>query len=199
MSNLIYPTLPGLTWPLMRTPVYSTGVQTSTSGREVRVSKWAYARYKYKLKYEFLRDGGGNTDLQQLAGFFGRLLGQYDTFLFKDADPSFSVANNQAFALGDGTTTTFRLARSYGAQFVEPVAVVDSGATVFANGIAASGVTVNANAGTVSFAAAPASGTVLSWSGQYYWRCRFDSDEMSMDQFMSQLWQGTVSFITCKV
>jgi hypothetical protein len=38
MSNLLYPTLPGLTWPVGRSPVYSTGVQSSTSGREVRLS-----------------------------------------------------------------------------------------------------------------------------------------------------------------
>lgn len=201
MSNLIYPTLPGLTWPVVRTPVYSTAVQSSTSGREVRLSKWAYARYKYKLKYEVLRESGGNTDLQQLAGLFGRLRGQYDTFLFKDTDPAFSLATNQTFGVGDGTTTVFRLARSYGAQFVEPVAAVDTSVatTITINGTASTGATVNALAGTVTFATPPTSGATLAWSGSYYWRCRFETDELSTEQFMQQLWQGSVSFITVKV
>lgn len=199
MSNLIYPSLPGLTWPVGRTPVYSTGVQSSVSGREVRLSKWAFARYKYKLKYEVLRENAGNTDLQQIAGLFGRMRGQYDTFLFKDSDPAFSIAVNQSFGVGDGATTVFRLARTYGAQFVEPVAAVVSGASVTVNGAPAVGVVIDANLGIVTFTNAPAAGDSLAWSGTYYWRCRFDTDELSTEQFMSQLWQGSVTFITCKV
>jgi uncharacterized protein (TIGR02217 family) len=146
-----------------------------------------------------LRENAGNTDLQQIAGLFGCMRGQYDTFLFKDQDPAFSVANSQGFGVGDGSTTVFRFARSYGAQFAEPVAAVAVGASVTADGVPAVGMSVNSNAGTVTFTAAPAAGVLLAWTGTYYWRCRFDTDELTTEQFLSQLWQGSVTFITCKV
>jgi uncharacterized protein (TIGR02217 family) len=198
MSNLLYPSLPGLSWPIGRTPLYSTSIQTSTSGLEVRLSNWAYARYKYNLTYEFLREGS-KTELQQIAGLFGRMRGQFDTFLFADPDPAFSLATNQTFGVGDGITTVFRFARTYGAQFSEPVAACLPGAVVFANGASVSACTIDANAGTVTFTTAPMTGVVLTWSGTYLWRCRFDKDELSTEQFMKDLWKGQVSFITCKL
>ncbi|WP_310613732.1 DUF2460 domain-containing protein [Limnohabitans sp.] len=198
MSNLLYPSLPGLSWPIGRTALYSTHVQTSTSGQEVRLSNWAYARYKYNLSYEFLREGS-KTDLQQIAGLFGRMRGQFDTFLFSDPDPAFSLAVNQTFGVGDGVTTVFRLARNYAAQVSEPVAACASEATVFINGAVSAACTVDANAGTVTFTAAPALGAVLTWTGSYLWRCRFDKDELATEQFMKDLWKGQVSFITCKL
>jgi uncharacterized protein (TIGR02217 family) len=190
MSNLLYPT--------QRVVMYSTSVQTSTSGQEVRLSNWAYARYKYNLTYEFLREGS-KTDLQQIAGLFGRMRGQFDTFLFADPDPAFSLATKQTFGVGDDVTTVFRLARTYGAQVSEPVAACLPGAVVFANGGVVSACTVNANAGTVTFATPPVTGAVLTWTGAYLWRCRFEKDELSTEQFMKDLWKGQVSFITCKL
>lgn len=46
---------------------------------------------------------------------------------------------------------------------------------------------------------AAASGAILAWSGSYYWRCRFDADDLPFEQFMSQFWKtGEVKLITVK-
>ncbi len=50
--------------------------------------------------------------------------------------------------------------------------------------------------GSVSFVAAPASGSVLSWSGSYYRRCRFDEDETSFERVVSDLWSGNLEIVS---
>jgi hypothetical protein len=53
--------------------------------------------------------------------------------------------------------------------------------------------------GLVTLAQAPAVGAALTWTGGYYWRCRFTSDTLTADQFMNKLWSAkTVDFITVK-
>lgn len=53
--------------------------------------------------------------------------------------------------------------------------------------------------GQVVFDVAPPGGTSLYWSGSYYWRCRFDTDELPFEQFMGQFWKtGEIKLITVK-
>jgi hypothetical protein len=43
--------------------------------------------------------------------------------------------------------------------------------------------------GVVTFGTAPTSGATLSWSGYFGFLCRFDSDDLDFEQFMSNLWK----------
>ncbi|MDI3260370.1 MAG: DUF2460 domain-containing protein, partial [Sinobacteraceae bacterium] len=43
--------------------------------------------------------------------------------------------------------------------------------------------------GVVTFSTAPASGHVLTWSGTYYYRCRFADDSEDFSQFLAQLYE----------
>ena len=46
---------------------------------------------------------------------------------------------------------------------------------------------------------APTAGQVLTWSGSFYWRCRFKQSQIEFEQFMKQLWSArAVEFTTCK-
>ena len=56
MSNAIYPSLPGLTFGMTRTPIFKTGIQESVSGKESRLAYQFYPRVKFNLQYELLRD-----------------------------------------------------------------------------------------------------------------------------------------------
>ena len=51
-------------------------------------------------------------------GFFLQLQGQFGTFLYTDPDDN--AVTGQAFATGDGATTSFTMMRSLGG-FLEPV------------------------------------------------------------------------------
>lgn len=54
-------------------------------------------------------------------------------------------------------------------------------------------------AGLINFASTPASGQALTWSGNYFRRVRFASDELELERIFGQLWAGkTVDFISIK-
>ncbi len=56
-------------------------------------------------------------------------------------------------------------------------ALVDSSAYAIANG-------------AITFAAAPASGAALAWTGCFAFLCRFDGDDLDFEQFMANLWKA---------
>jgi uncharacterized protein (TIGR02217 family) len=118
MSNDVFPTLPGLKWGTNKQPIWATKVLTAASGRETRGSFQSYPRWKFTLSYEFLRAGGGFSELQQLVGFFNQRMGSFDSFLYRDPN-DYQVAD-QALGTGDGSRVEYRLVRALGG-FVEPV------------------------------------------------------------------------------
>ena len=196
MSSLVFPTLQGLAWDVMRTPIWNTLTKKSASQREYRARVVSYPRYRYQLTYEFLRERQGKTELQQLIGLFNRCGGSFDTFLF--ADPDDSAVTDQVIGIGDGSSTQFQLVRTFGG-FVEPVFAPNGAQTIKLNGISlGSGYSIDAN-GLVTFSGAPSSGVTITWSGAYYWRCRFEQDAIDFNKFMQQLWEAKkVTFLTCK-
>ena len=134
MSNDVYPSLPGLTWDITRTPTWSTTVKTALSLREYRQANASFPVYHYKLTYGVLRQKQAFAELATLAGFYNKHQGGFASFLFNDPDDNAVVA--QLFGTGDGTTTAFQLARSFGGAS-EPVFDVNGSAgaaAVFANG-----------------------------------------------------------------
>ncbi len=186
MSNAIFPTLPGLTWSIVKTPTWKTGMQQSVNGQELRRAYRPVPIWTFSLSYEFLRGGNGRSELQQLVAFYNLRKGAFDSFLFKDASDNAAVA--QQFAVGDGVTKSFALLHSIGG-WVEPVGFA-TGVSVSVNGVAmASPSQFSANDGVnVVFVAAPVAGAILTWSGSFYYRVRFSRDEMEFEQFMRDLW-----------
>lgn len=117
MSNLVFPTLPGASIDVKRSPSWESNVQRSVSGRSIGITAFTYPLWKYRVSFEFLRaDSVG--ELEEIVGFFNKHRGRTDTWLFLDED-DYLVANQQ-IGLGDGVTTSFQLVRSYGG-FVEPI------------------------------------------------------------------------------
>ena len=108
---------------------------------------------------------------------------------------------DQAFGTGDGSTTLFQLCRPIG-TWLEPVwAPATSPAPALKNNgavINSSGYSIGTT-GLVQFSAAPLSGAVLSWSGDYYMRCRFADDKMDFERFLSLLWQAQSINLISKV
>lgn len=195
MSNLVYPVLPGLMFGATRTPIWSSIVKTSVNGREFRSANFQIPRYRYTLQYEFLRSAAAWAELQTLFGFYNQLLGGWDTFLFSDPDDNAVTA--QAFGVGDGSTLTFQLVRSLGG-FVEPVYALNGTPTIYVNGTPTTPASISAT-GLVTFSAAPAAAAAITWTGSFYWRCRFADDSLEFEKFMAQLWAAKkVVLMTCK-
>lgn len=185
MSDAIYPTLPGLTWSFIRTPIWKTTIQTTQSGRELRAANMSYPVYKYTLTYDVLRSSASFAELQTLVGFFNARSGSFDSFLFTDPDDNTVAA--QLFGTGDGVTKSFQLVKAFGG-YTEPVIAVNAITQVTVAGTATAAYTVNNDTGILTFTTAPASGAALGWSGSFYYRCRFVADTYDFEKFMQNLW-----------
>lgn len=194
MSNYIFPSLPGISIERTRSPVWSSTVQETISGRTMGLTCQTYPRWKYKLSFEVLRSGA-LQELEAIVGLFNKVRGRTDTFLFQDEDDA--AINGQQIGVGDGVTSTFQLVRSFG-DFIEPISDVNTITAVTVGGTPVSTYSY-VGAGRISFLTPPASGLAVAWSGSFYRRCRFDTDELSADRFLWQLWRArSVEFTTVK-
>lgn len=195
MSALIYPsTLPGLTFDNVRTPIFKTAVQEAVSGKETRISLQAYPRYRFELQYEFLNDTIATSHLKALVGLFLAMQGRADTFLF--ADPAFSSVTDYQFGVGAVGVTTMQLTAAYqntgGPGYPEIIQNVSGTPVIKVAGVTkTAGVDYTLGAtGIVSWINVPTPGQAVTWTGFFYYRCRFDDDEMSVTQFMDRFWSA---------
>jgi uncharacterized protein (TIGR02217 family) len=166
----------------------------------------AYPLWEFALSYDLLRDtpnvaspSSPFNELKTLLGFFLARQGAFDSFLFDDVTDD--GVTTMVFGTGGGGITNFQLIRTYGG-FSEPVQNVNGAPSIFINDVLKStpaDYTIGAT-GIVTFTPAPSPGQVLTWTGNYYYRCRFLADTHEYNQFMKNLWEnrrvefvGTVS------
>jgi len=194
MTSLVYPTLPTLTYDVLRTPMWHTESQSALSGKRSTLAYMQYPLIHFEHIYSVLRDDLTVSQLKAIVGLFNACKGHFDTFLFQDPDfNTFAAYQQQKFGVGDGTTTAFQLVAYYqnssGPGYAEIIQNLNGTPTIYANGVTqTSGFTIGAT-GIVTFTTAPASGTTLAWSGSFYYRCAFDEDQLDLSKFMNQWWQ----------
>lgn len=121
------------------------------------------------------------NDLASLLDFHSMVRGAAIGFRFKDqAD---FRGTDQLLGVGDGTTTTFQLAKVYGdpvAQYVRTIKKPVAGTvTVKLNGVLqASGWSVDTTTGIITFASAPALGATVTASFEFDVPVRFKEDSI---------------------
>lgn len=184
----VLPFVPGLSPIVTKAPLWSTEVIRTASGRERRTSYWPYPLWQFELSYETVRHKPTNDELAVLWEFFNVQKGQFAPWLFVDpSDCQILSTAPSLFAIGDGHTQTFQLARTM-RSFLEPVYDFFQ-PTVLINGTPNSGYITSPN-GVISFGAPPANGALLSWYGYYYFGCRFDQDDMGFEEIANLFWTG---------
>ena len=138
----VFPTLPGLGWPVHRRPTFRTIVAKHPSGGDVRTPLWTYPLWEFELAFEGLTASATDfpglraNSLQILMGFFLAKGGAQNTFLF--IDPDFNADTAVPLGTGDGTSTQFIFLRRMGSS-IEPVSWVTGIPTVYLNGVAQPG------------------------------------------------------------
>ena len=185
----VFPYMVGRTFLQRKTPLWSTDIKTAVSGKERRRALWSYPVWRFSVSYGVLRDLPEKADLTRLYTFFNTMQGMAGEFLFWDRGDN--TVTDQMFAVGDGTTTTFQINRPIttgGIVYSEPVFAFNGNPVITVNGVETA-VTL-LDLGKVQFAAAPASGALLNWTGQFFYRCRFEIDELDISQLMQGLWEG---------
>ncbi len=198
----IFPTLPGLSWSVVKQPRFATRVQRAVSGRELRALDQPNPLWSWTLSYSLLRDkwdargggpGAGYDELRTLMGFFLQQQGAFQPFLFDD--PTDDAVSDQYLGTGDGSTTVFQLVRTMGTAlsgggFAEPIAAPNAIGDIYFNGVRQNpaNYAVDAGTGLVAFTAPPPAGQAVSADFTYYFRVRFADDSADFDNFMVRLW-----------
>lgn len=193
VADAIFPELRGLSWDVTKTPEFFTLAKVSPSGVDIAASLSAYPRWHFSLSYEVLR-AGAEGELETLLGFFLSCRGNAVDFLYRD--PTDHIAERQVFGVGDGKTVAFQLCRAVG-DYVEPV--YDTANEVIYVGDVQKESDYTIRGGTVSFTTPPAAGKRLTWSGDFYYRCRFKESSIEFQNFAFKLWSAkTVEFVTSR-
>jgi uncharacterized protein (TIGR02217 family) len=186
----VFPFLAGQGFLEQKNPLWSTKTDMSVSGVQRSRALWSYPLWKFKVSHEVLRDAAANLELQRLVTFFNAHFGSTQAFFYLDRNDN-AVTSAMQFGTGDGTTTTFQVTRTTtigGLSFTEPVRGFNGMPTFYVNGTAT---TATAGAlGKVTFAAPPAAAAVLSWTGNFFYLCRFTQDTLDLRQMMTGLWSG---------
>jgi uncharacterized protein (TIGR02217 family) len=201
LTTAVFPTLSGLKWDVKKRPRFNTIVQRTASGKEVRAGLMSYPLWEFELSYDALRAAPAYAELQTLAGFFELMYGSLTAFNYND--PTDNSVTAQVIGTGNGAATQFQLVRSMG-NFVEPVqnvnvitGVYDNGSPV-TQGAGAGKYTIN-NTGLVTFGTAPVAGHTLTWTGTYYFLCRFLDDIVEFNNFMYNLFEcQKLGFVSVK-
>lgn len=202
MTLRLFPALPGIVYPVKRTPMWSTDKQRSVSGKVTTLARWSYPMYGFELGYEFLRMDTAWGEYQDLVAFYNLANGAANLFRFNDPDDNAVAA--QSFGVGNGATVAFQLLRARGGlnfAWVDPVFYPVT-AQILVDGVpkATPADYSISTTGLVTFTAPPANGALLTWTGTFNWLVRFDDDSSTFEQFTYNLVEnGKVSFTSEKL
>ena len=184
----VLPYLPGQTPEVSKSPLWNTIVKRAASGRGRWQAVRAFPLWQYTLKYEVVRHRTTLDELATFWEFFNSMQGMALPFLY--LDPTDNAVTAQNFGTGDGSTTAFQLKRSLN-SWVEPIYAAYAPAISVNGTLKTLGTdySVGAN-GVITFTVAPAAAAAITWSGNFYFLCHFDQDDLTLKQIMNQLWQG---------
>lgn len=173
-------------------PMFSNPKVTTSSGWRQTNMNWEYPLHRYDLS-SVLKN---RTKREEAKAFFILRGGDAHSFRFKDhADylVGYAMVNGALvftaehdFAVGDGSTTDFQLAKVYSdaaATLSRPITKPVTGTVrIFLNGVEAlAGWTVDTDTGIVSFDVAPGLGVVISWAGQFDLEVQLDDPAMMVE------------------
>ena len=200
----VFPILPGLSWPMTKTPIWKTLIQESASQRETRIGLVTRPRYKWALSFDIIRSKDSYYEYQALVNFINSHYGAVDDFLFWD--PTDNFVEGQYIGVGTGIGKSYWLYRTLmtgTSGFVEPITCINNSINnvpapnaVYINKVALTGLTSGgepkwtmSDAGVLTFHTAPDNGAEISADFNYFWPVRFLNDEDDIDYAMFQWWE----------
>jgi Conserved hypothetical protein 2217 (DUF2460) len=215
MSLPVFPTLPGLAWPVPKSAEFNTLVQDSPNFMETRIPQSRNPRWHWELIFEVLRETATLSEYRQLQGFLLALNGQAGDFCFSDptdnaVGPALigGVPNTaaQLQVVNDGAGHYFSpVQRSFGGQFLEDITDLNGAIAVYDNGVLQTQVSSAPAAGQFVLAGPGLAvsgdsfmGMYLQWGAaptgpvtaqfNFYFRCRMEEDTQQFEQFLSSMW-----------
>jgi hypothetical protein len=109
-----------------------------------------------------------------------------------------ALSTSQAIGTGDGTTVAWSMVRSLiVAGAYDLIQNFVSAPSIYLNGVIDSPSNYAIDEyGTITFTSAPGAGVIVSWTGQFYYRCHFLQDRWDdLEEFIYKIWRmNTLSF-----
>jgi hypothetical protein len=175
MSYVMMPTMPlSMASGLKKSPNFNTVHQKGPAGISSGLALKPYPTWDFVFSLDNVT-GHEHTASSVVAQFFGTFMataGGAGLFLF--TDPQDNTVTNAQFGTGNGTTTAFQLSRNiYG--YPDIIQNTYGTPSIYVNGTLTTPASISST-GVVTFSSAPANGAVLTWSGSFYYLCRFSED-----------------------
>ena len=191
--------------PYKKSSEWNTVITKSANFHETRIPNVQYPKWHFSLNYALAtgRVDDVTSAISTTIGFYFAMQGSAGTFLWNDLQDN--TVTNATFGTGDGSSTAFQLIRPLGpvVNGVQPsdiVQAVNGTPTIKVNGVTKTAGTDYSisSLGIVTFTTAPALNASLTWSGSFYFVCRFSDDQWSdMSQFAPNFWEiPTLNFET---
>lgn len=197
----LFPTLPGLAFPVSKTPTTSTRSLQAASGVKYSAQNWGAPLWKFSLVIEVLRQYASFTEWQTIVGFILEQAGMFAPFLFNDTTDN--TVTVQQIGVGNGVQTAFPLVRTI-MGFVEPIYYCNSLNAVYLSGVQQStgfSLTQSGFYGpdAVTFGTPPANGVPVTASFNFYFVCQFLQDDPETTLFLGGRWDcKKLEFESCK-
>jgi uncharacterized protein (TIGR02217 family) len=165
---------------LRKTPNFNTVKQVTGVGITAAIARQPFPTWQFEFSMDSIvgRELLPTSPVAMFVGTYMATAGGAGLFLF--ADPVDNAVTGAQFGIGDGTSTKFQLSRNiYGA--VDIIQNLNGAAVIYVDGTDTTlssppdGVTISST-GVVTFSSAPANAAVLTWTGQFYFLCRFSED-----------------------
>lgn len=161
---------PGYGW--QGGPSFQTQVVQMVSGRENRNAQHDNVRHQFSAPFQNITQSAYRNIKQMHLVCKGMLRA------FKFRDELDFEATGESFGVGNGSRTVFQLCKIStiaGVSYQRNVYAIEGAPVIRVNGTITAA-TVDKDRGTVTFAAAPANGAVLSWTGLFAVWVRFNQD-----------------------
>ena len=160
-------------------PEYSTDVIVTHGGYEKRNINWEASRNRYNVAYGVQ----SQSQLDVLVAFFRARKGKAYGFRFKDWGDY--QALNQQIGVGDGDEVNFQLVRNYESGVNSESRMiskpVENTVSVYIDDVLqASGWTLEANTGIITFDTAPDVAAIIKADFEFDVPVRFDTDRLSV-------------------
>lgn len=215
MSDLIFPTEPGIWFGVKKRPIWNTIIKRSATGVEYRWKYYSSPLWEFEFSWDCLR----NADIEVLLGFFNRLGGAWNDFYLRDL---LNPLVGQVVGTGNGSQTQFQLSRVFNWWYTEypqfPPFITGYGEGGHDDAGEGYGVPIwetpylhldgvqidegyeISQTGLITFATPPvtaADGITANWN--MYYRARFKEDFIDPEYYRYNLWKlGGVTLVTVR-
>lgn len=164
-------------------PMFNTRITALRNARERRNAEWARARHVYSAPYLNIPAGG----IAEVRRMFYACRGRLHCFRFRDPLDFTAVA--EPFGVGDGVRKVFQLSKRATADGVTYDRVI----ALPVDPVIAGDPDVDFETGAVTYETAPLG--LLTWSGQFDVKVRFDQDDMPFSLDNPNAHNGSVNLI----